>query len=58
MDLVRWAMRHALPTGALPEQLNPLTGEPLSVAPLTWSHAVLVDALLDLADRHRNLPGG
>jgi GH15 family glucan-1,4-alpha-glucosidase len=58
MDLVRWAMRHALPSGALPEQLNPLTGEPLSVAPLTWSHAVLVDALLDLADRHRNLPGG
>lgn len=56
LDLVRWALKHALPTGALPEQVNPFTGAPLSVAPLTWSHATLVDVLLDLADQMRTLP--
>ncbi len=32
----------ALAGGNLPEQLHPETGEPLSVAPLTWSHATYV----------------
>ncbi|MFB9277855.1 glycoside hydrolase family 15 protein [Cohnella cellulosilytica] len=32
----------ALEGGNLPEQLHPETGEPLSVAPLTWSHATYV----------------
>jgi GH15 family glucan-1,4-alpha-glucosidase len=31
-----------LPSGVLAEQLDPLTGAPLSVAPLAWSHAALV----------------
>ena len=26
----------------LPEQINPLTGESLSVSPLTWSHATYI----------------
>ncbi|HLN64000.1 MAG TPA: glycoside hydrolase family 15 protein [Symbiobacteriaceae bacterium] len=55
-ELVRWALKHALPSGALPEQLNPFTGDPLSVSPLTWSHAVMIDTLLDLAERMRVLP--
>jgi hypothetical protein len=29
----------------LPEQLNPYDGSPLSVAPLTWSHAQFVSAV-------------
>ena len=40
-----WVVAHALPTGALPEQLNPHTGQPLSVTPLTWSHAAFVIAV-------------
>jgi GH15 family glucan-1,4-alpha-glucosidase len=56
LNLVQWALRHALPSGALPEQLNPFTGDPLSVSPLTWSHATLMDTLLDLAERMRVLP--
>ncbi len=51
LERVRWALRYALSTGVLPEQVHPLTGEALSVAPLTWSHATLVDALLDLAGK-------
>ncbi len=38
-ELLDWVNRWADPTGVLPEQVHPYTGEPLSVAPLTWSHA-------------------
>ncbi|WP_282936773.1 glycoside hydrolase family 15 protein [Paenibacillus sp. RC67] len=41
-DLIRWTMNHALPTGILAEQVHPFTGEPMSVSPLTWSHASFV----------------
>jgi len=43
---IRWALRHAAPTGVLPEQLHPDTGEALSVSPLTWSHAELIQTIL------------
>jgi GH15 family glucan-1,4-alpha-glucosidase len=56
LDLARWAVQRALPSGVLPEQVNPFTGDPLSVAPLTWSHATMVDALLDLAGKLQTLP--
>ena len=42
LELLSWAADHALPSGALAEQLHPYTGEPLSVSPLTWSHATFV----------------
>ncbi|MBW5446824.1 glycoside hydrolase family 15 protein [Cohnella sp. CFH 77786] len=35
----------ALPGGNLPEQLHPLDGSPLSVAPLTWSHATYIQTV-------------
>jgi GH15 family glucan-1,4-alpha-glucosidase len=50
-----WVANHALPSGALPEQLHPLTGEPLSVSPLTWSHAALSSTVLHYIDRYRSL---
>lgn len=40
--LMQWVAGRALPSGVLPEQVNPLTGEPVSVCPLTWSHAEYV----------------
>jgi GH15 family glucan-1,4-alpha-glucosidase len=58
LELIRWALARALPSGVLPEQINPFTGEALSVLPLTWSHATLVDALIDLAAKLRSLPPG
>lgn len=44
--LLEWVTQRALPSGILPEQVHPLTGEPLSVAPLTWSHSTFVLTVL------------
>jgi len=54
-ELLEWAAQHALPGGILPEQLHPETGEPLSVAPLTWSHATYVFAVLQYLERARQM---
>jgi glucoamylase len=45
LDILTWVAEHALPSGVLAEQLDPLTGEPLSVSPLTWSHATYVSTV-------------
>ncbi|GGP21414.1 glucan 1,3-alpha-glucosidase [Thermocladium modestius] len=44
-ELVDWAISKATPTGLLPEQVDG-EGRPISVAPLTWSHAELVRTIL------------
>jgi GH15 family glucan-1,4-alpha-glucosidase len=49
IDILLWAAAHALPSGVLPEQIDPYTGKPLSVAPLTWSHAAFVLAVHQVA---------
>jgi glucoamylase len=41
-DIIDWVVRHQLPGGLLSEQLDPNTGAPLSVSPLTWSHAEFI----------------
>jgi len=46
--IVDWTAAHALPSGVLSEQIDPTTGAQLSVAPLVWSHAELINTLLDL----------
>ncbi len=40
--LIKWVTDHTLESGILAEQVHPYTGAPLSVSPLTWSHAALV----------------
>ncbi|MGB9904811.1 MAG: glycoside hydrolase family 15 protein [Desulfotomaculales bacterium] len=50
--LLHWAAAYALESGALPEQLHPESGEPLSVAPLVWSHAAFVLAVRDYLERY------
>jgi GH15 family glucan-1,4-alpha-glucosidase len=47
-NLLQWALDRRLPSGVLSEQFDPETGEALSVAPLVWSHAELVNTLMDL----------
>jgi glucoamylase len=42
--LLDWAAARALPSGVMAEQLDPISGAPLSVSPLTWSHAAFVSA--------------
>ena len=41
-DIINWVVAHQIPGGLLSEQLDPNTGAPLSVSPLTWSHAELI----------------
>ncbi len=50
-DLLEWTVRCALSTGVLSEQVHPLTLEPLSVAPLTWSHAQFVTTACAYLDK-------
>jgi GH15 family glucan-1,4-alpha-glucosidase len=50
-----WVARHALPGGILAEQLHPYTGEPLSVSPLTWSHAEFAATVLAWLEKREAL---
>ena len=58
MAAVDWAAKCASSAGMLPEQMDPLTGHPLSVSPLTWSHAAFVETVLMYLDRHKALKTG
>jgi glucoamylase len=42
---IKWVTDHTLESGILAEQVHPYTGAPLSVSPLTWSHAALVTTI-------------
>ena len=42
LQILEWVAAHALPSGVLAEQLDPMTHGPLSVSPLTWSHATYI----------------
>ena len=55
VNSLRWAVSHALPSGVLAEQINPYTGEPVSVSPLTWSHAAVVQTVMDYLDKLQEL---
>ncbi len=47
---INWALDRRLPSGILSEQFDPENGTPLGVAPLVWSHAEVVNTLLDYYD--------
>ena len=47
--LLEWCRNKSLPSGVLAEQVHPFSGEPLSVSPLTWSHAAYVSAVQHFA---------
>ncbi len=49
--ILEWAADHAMPSGVLAEQVHPRTDAPLSVSPLTWSHAAYVLAVFEYVDR-------
>lgn len=50
-----WTRARALPSGVLAEQIHPDTGEPLSVSPLTWSHATVVDVIQHFIEKRELL---
>jgi GH15 family glucan-1,4-alpha-glucosidase len=59
LEIMQAVAQRALPSGIFPEQYHPHTGEPLSVSPLTWSHAAFLttmQALLRRLARDRACP--
>jgi GH15 family glucan-1,4-alpha-glucosidase len=52
---LQWVQSHALQSGVLAEQINPYTHEPLSVSPLTWSHAEYAGAVRWYIGRYQHL---
>lgn len=55
VNYLRWTVSRALPSGVLAEQINPYTGEPISVSPLTWSHATVVQTVMDYLEKLQEL---
>ncbi|HKQ99106.1 MAG TPA: glycoside hydrolase family 15 protein [Pyrinomonadaceae bacterium] len=46
VEILEWVVGRALPSGVLAEQVDPLSGEPVSVSPLTWSHSTVVATVI------------
>jgi oligosaccharide amylase len=46
LECIEWAANHTLESGVMAEQVHPHTNEPLSVSPLTWSHATYVNSII------------
>lgn len=46
VEILEWVVERSLPSGVLAEQVDPLTGAPLSVSPLTWSHSTVVATVI------------
>lgn len=57
IEIIQWTTDRALPSGVLAEQVNPLTGEELSVSPLTWSHSTFVATVQSYLGKRSELEG-
>ncbi len=52
---LEWCAQHGLPSGVLAEQVHPYSHAPLSVSPLTWSHATIVMTVQEYRAKWRSL---
>lgn len=57
-SIIDWVAHKALASGVLAEQLDPVSGRPLSVSPLTWSHACYTSTVLEFLAKFRALGPG
>jgi GH15 family glucan-1,4-alpha-glucosidase len=55
LDILDWVADRDLRSGVMAEQVHPYTNEPLSVSPLTWSHATLVMTVQEYLAKRANL---
>src|SRR4051812_17046044 len=55
LPIFEWTAAHALESGVLAEQVNPYTNAPLSVSPLTWSHATVVSTAIKYLEKLEQL---
>jgi glucoamylase len=49
--LLEWCVYRAEESGVMAEQFHPHTGDPISVSPLTWSHATYVIVVLEYLNK-------
>lgn len=54
-ELLEWTAQMALDSGVMAEQIDPDTGAPVSVSPLTWSHSTYVAAVENYRSRFEEL---
>jgi len=57
IDYLEWTRKRAAVSGVLAEQYHPYTGAPLSVSPLTWSHATVMAVIIRYLLKHAELTG-
>ncbi len=55
LAILEWTANRALPSGVLAEQIDPETGDGVSVSPLTWSHSTFVATFLSYVDKLRSI---
>ena len=55
LPIFQWTAAHALESGVLAEQVHPYTNAPLSVSPLTWSHATVVSTVIKYLEKLEQL---
>ncbi len=55
LQMLQWVVERAQPSGLLSEQLHPEAGTPLSICPLTWSHATFVLSVLEYLEKKEQL---
>jgi GH15 family glucan-1,4-alpha-glucosidase len=55
LELLVWVSEHALTSGVLAEQVDPYSDAPLSVSPLTWSHAAFVMCVAEYLEARSRL---
>ena len=58
MKLLEWCVARAEKSGVLAEQYHPHTGDPMSVSPLTWSHATFVIAVVEYLAKLQQITAG
>jgi GH15 family glucan-1,4-alpha-glucosidase len=55
LPLLEWTSQRTLRSGVLAEQFDPYSGAPMSVSPLTWSHATVVSTCVMYAKKFDEL---
>lgn len=55
LPYIEWCVKNALPSGVLAEQVHPVSGSPLCVSPLTWSHSAFVWTVLRYTEKDKTL---
>jgi GH15 family glucan-1,4-alpha-glucosidase len=51
IEVLEWVASRTLRSGVLAEQVHPYTNAPLSVSPLTWSHATVIMAVQEYLEK-------